>query len=261
MTKVFKKTFDLLFILIIVVLAGYFILRSCKVIEVYNVKTGSMEEDIHIGDYILIMNKKDYEIGDIITFKRDDYLVTHRVIKKTNNSFVTKGDANNEEDGPITLNQIVGKVIIAGGFLNIIIKYKYALASIFISLYLISCYLFGETENPPETKANENKKEELTKPVEENKIEETKENSNEEVEPPKKRRGRPPKKKTEEEETKPKKVVKKTTEKKETKKRTTKKASTSKAKTTTKKTTTSKKTTSTKKSTTKATTRTKKVSK
>ncbi len=152
MNKIVKKIFDVLFILIIIVLIGYFILRFNKIIEIYNVRTGSMEDDIHAGDYVLIVRKGNYEIGDVVTFRKDNYLVTHRIIKKNGDSFVTKGDANNDEDGPILFNQIVGKVVFIGGILNVIINYKFLLVSIFISLYLVSCYFLDKEDNILENK-------------------------------------------------------------------------------------------------------------
>ena len=159
MAKILKRILDIIFILIILILASYFILRANKKIEIYNVKTGSMEADIHAGDYVLIVRKDKYEIGDVVTFKKDNYFVTHRIIKKNDNSFITKGDANNDEDGPINFEQIVGKVIIIGGFLNVIITYKYLLASICVSLYLISCY-FLEKEEKENEDIEENNSEE-----------------------------------------------------------------------------------------------------
>lgn len=140
MIKVLKKILNVIFIILIIILAGYFILRLTGRLEIYNVKTGSMEDNIHVNDYILIYKKDDYEIGDIVTFKKDNYLVTHRIIREENNKFVTKGDANNTEDDAISLGQIVGKVIIIGGLLNFIINYKFVLASLLLSLYLLSWY-------------------------------------------------------------------------------------------------------------------------
>ena len=45
----------------------------------------------------------------------------------------------------IDISDIVGKVIISGGILNIIVNYKFAIAAMFVALYLISCY-FGDTK-------------------------------------------------------------------------------------------------------------------
>ena len=147
MRNIFKIVSNILFIIIIIILAGYFALRMLNKIEIYGVTTGSMENNIHAGDYILIFRKNDYNIGDIVTYKKSDYFITHRIVKKNNNIFVTKGDANNLEDDAINISDIEGKVIMSGGILNIIINYKFAIAAIWLSLYLISCYFDKEKKN------------------------------------------------------------------------------------------------------------------
>jgi hypothetical protein len=54
--------------------------------------------------------EKDIHVGDIISFKQDDYLVVHRVIKKSFDEegvyFVTKGDNNDFSDGKIRFENI-----------------------------------------------------------------------------------------------------------------------------------------------------------
>ncbi len=147
MIRVLKKIFDIIFVLIIITLCVYFILRCTNQAMIYHVKTGSMEDNIHAGDYILIIRKDEYKVGDIITFTKNDGFITHRIIKKEEDSIITKGDANNVEDGIIDKKTIVGKVIIAGGIINIIIMYKYALIGFLLSLYLLSCYFDKKDEN------------------------------------------------------------------------------------------------------------------
>lgn len=139
-SKVLKKITDIIIVLLIIFLGIYFILRFMGVAEIYLVKTGSMEDGIHVGDYILIYKKDKYNIGDVVTYEKNGYHVTHRIIKKNGNKVVTKGDANNIEDDEINVDSIVGKVIYSGGYLNFVIDYKYALASALLALYLFSCY-------------------------------------------------------------------------------------------------------------------------
>ena len=127
MTKIIKRIFDVIFVILIIVLALYFILRIDNRIRIYSVMTGSMEDKIYAGDYILILKQDDYNVGDIVTFAQKGYYVTHRIIKKDGNNITTKGDANNAADATINKSQIIGKVIIIGGALNIIIKYKFAI--------------------------------------------------------------------------------------------------------------------------------------
>ena len=145
MAKILKKIFDVIFVLMIVCLSLYFVLRFFGMAEIYRVQTGSMEDGIHAGDYILIYKKDKYNIGDVVTYEKEGYHVTHRIIKKNGDKVITKGDANNVEDDEINVKSIVGEVIYNGGILNFLIKYKYALASALLALYLFSCY-FGRKE-------------------------------------------------------------------------------------------------------------------
>ena len=70
-----------------------------------------MAPTITTNDLIVVKITKDADIDDVITFEDGSSLITHRVISKTNNGFITKGDANNENDKQITSEQVVGKVI------------------------------------------------------------------------------------------------------------------------------------------------------
>ena len=159
MSKFIKKVFDLILILIIIVLVAYFILRYTNQIMIYRVKTGSMENDIHAGDYILIVKQNDYKIGDVVTFEKADGFITHRIVKKDGDMITTKGDANNVEDEEINKNTIVGKVVMSGGIINIVINYKYALIGFLLSIYLFSCYFSDDKKIDSSETKKKNKKE------------------------------------------------------------------------------------------------------
>ena len=73
--------------------------------------SGSMEPNIHINDLIIIKNRSDYTINDIVTFKSNKSLVTHRIVRIDGEKIYTKGDSNNTEDEPITKDKIRGKVV------------------------------------------------------------------------------------------------------------------------------------------------------
>ena len=164
MSKGIHRLFDIIFIAIIVILLGYFALRVMNRVEIYNVKTGSMEAKIHVGDYILILKKNHYNIGDVITFASNNSYVTHRIVRIDGDKVTTKGDANNTEDETISSSNIVGKVILSGGILNIIINYKYALAGIVLSLYLFSCYFESRKKENSSVIESENKEEKNKQP-------------------------------------------------------------------------------------------------
>lgn len=78
----------------------------------FEVATGSMADIIQIGDAVVVELTKDVKENDIIVYKEDDDFITHRLIEiNENGDFVTKGDANNTEDKPISESQVLGKVI------------------------------------------------------------------------------------------------------------------------------------------------------
>ena len=140
MSKIFKIAFDIIFIFLIIILCLYFILRILGIVKIYEVKTGSMEDGIHVGDYILIVKKNNYKVGDIVTYTKEDYYVTHRIVEKNGNKVITKGDANNVADEEIKASSIVGKVIYHGGILNFLIKFKYFIVCGLLGLYLLSTF-------------------------------------------------------------------------------------------------------------------------
>lgn len=87
-------------------------------ISIIKVVSGSMEPSIHDGDYIIIKkaDSSELEAGDIICFYSTDddiygMLNTHRIVKRLDDdSYVTKGDANNTEDpSAVTADNIIGK--------------------------------------------------------------------------------------------------------------------------------------------------------
>ncbi len=146
MGKILRISFDIILIAIIILLSFYFLLRFMGKAEIYEVKTGSMEDGIHAGDYILIVKKKEYKVGDVVTYKKDGYHITHRIIEKNGEKVITKGDANNVSDEEMDASKIVGKVIIHGGILNILIDFKFVIASGLFGIYLLTCYFEKKEE-------------------------------------------------------------------------------------------------------------------
>jgi signal peptidase len=153
MVKIIRRIIDIIFVAIIAILVGYFILRLMGKTAIFNVQTGSMETGIHVGDYILTYKTNHYEVGDIVTYKYEKVYVTHRIIQKKDDKIITKGDANNVEDEEIDLKDIKGKVIYSGGVLNIIINFKYAIVAFMLAIYLLSCYLGDDKDEKSEEKS------------------------------------------------------------------------------------------------------------
>lgn len=80
------------------------------------VLSGSMETEIYSGDVAVVkeVDLKEINKNDIIAFKEDDIVITHRVIDIINENgtikYKTKGDNNNVEDsGYVLAEQVEGK--------------------------------------------------------------------------------------------------------------------------------------------------------
>jgi signal peptidase len=76
------------------------------------VVSGSMQPAIDAGDLVVIRQQKKYNVGDIVTLRSGNSLVTHRIIDMDQEYVHTKGDANNVADQPMPLSSIQGKVIL-----------------------------------------------------------------------------------------------------------------------------------------------------
>jgi signal peptidase I len=149
----------------------------------YNVLTGSMTPradgtsppgGFNAGDVIIIKMCKpeDIKVGDIITFnpsandESNTMYLTHRVVKildelggKPGIYFVTKGDANNSEDPPISGSVLIGKKVFhipaVGGFLQKVRNnFPFAVATVicfFGFIFMLRWYFAKPKEAPEQT--------------------------------------------------------------------------------------------------------------
>lgn len=95
------------------------------------VATGSMSNTLEINDLIVIKqysSEDDVKVGDIITYKKNDSLITHRIVEtcKTNTGmqYITKGDSNGSKDTePVVYEEIYGKYVFTIPFLGKVIAF------------------------------------------------------------------------------------------------------------------------------------------
>lgn len=87
--------------------------------QFYSVKSASMSPTLKVGSVILSkipMDASVLEVGDIVTFKHEDAIITHRiieVIKKDNVLYRTKGDnPDNSPDTDLLLPENVKAVFV-----------------------------------------------------------------------------------------------------------------------------------------------------
>ena len=79
--------------------------------SILSTETGSMSPIIEKGDIIIIKIGDEIKENDIITYKKDNVLITHRIEQIQGNTIITRGDYNNIQDEPIEKSQVIGKAI------------------------------------------------------------------------------------------------------------------------------------------------------
>lgn len=74
--------------------------------------SGSMSGTIEVNDMVVIHRQNTYSRWDIISFRSEGQLVTHRIAEVTKDGFCTKGDANDSADpGIVRPEDVVGRVV------------------------------------------------------------------------------------------------------------------------------------------------------
>jgi signal peptidase I len=90
-----------------------------------------MEPTIHVGSLVLVQKVPEnaIKVDDIVARKapdNDNTFVTHRIVQigPQPDTFVTRGDANNTNDPPITYSEIVGKMVFAVPMLGLLVNFS-----------------------------------------------------------------------------------------------------------------------------------------
>ncbi|NUN11676.1 signal peptidase I [Candidatus Micrarchaeota archaeon] len=73
------------------------------------VESNSMIPVLEKGDLVVIKKQSFYAEGDVIVFFDGQKFVVHRIISKDEDYYLTKGDANTQDDGFVSTQSIVGK--------------------------------------------------------------------------------------------------------------------------------------------------------
>ncbi len=103
--------------------------------------SGSMIPNINIGDYVIAKVDGNYEVNDVVMFKRETSYIAHRVIKINDKTILTKGDNNESEDPEVSKDKVVGPVVKVfkglGTFITYLSKFKFFIFFIFILVIIL----------------------------------------------------------------------------------------------------------------------------
>lgn len=170
--KIIKKVMEIIAIILIynIILIAISSENKISLINIlgyksFIIKTNSMEPTIDINDVIITKNVQEEEIKvqDIITFIKDNEVITHRITKiETENNikkYTTKGDNNNVEDSfKITYDNIEGKHILTIPNLGIIVKVLENQIIFLIVLLIVLIYMFFRIQNQEKKEIRREKK-------------------------------------------------------------------------------------------------------
>lgn len=122
----------------------------------------SMEPVLHTNDLVFVTKQDSYEVDDIVVYQEGKMLVIHRIISIDGDTVITKGDANNTADDPVSLDDIKAKLSFKIPFIGLIFKYIKTVPGTLLIL-AISVYLLYKSRR----KEQEEDREELDEIVEE----------------------------------------------------------------------------------------------
>lgn len=115
-------------------------------IKTYVIVSGSMEPELNIGDIVIAkeVEADELQIGDIISFRQGQSIITHRIVainqEDEKTTYTTKGDNNNTEDtNLVEINLIEGKMIKKVpkiGKISMLLKGKITLIVIALLIYI-----------------------------------------------------------------------------------------------------------------------------
>ena len=114
----------------------------------FEVASGSMKPTLDVDDIVLVkITNKGLKVDDIIAFKSEKTVITHRIIYIDKDTITVKGDSNNVVDKPVKTSDVIGKVIKVypklGVWKKVIMEPKILIA-IFITLLLFDFALSYE---------------------------------------------------------------------------------------------------------------------
>ena len=170
--KIIKKVMEIIAIILIynIILIAISSENKISLINIFGyksfiIKTNSMEPTIDINDVIITkkVQEEELKVQDIITFIKDNEVITHRITKIDNEEnikkYTTKGDNNNIEDSfKITYDNIEGKHILTIPNLGVIVKVLENQIIFLIILLIILICMFFRIQNQEKKEIRREKK-------------------------------------------------------------------------------------------------------
>lgn len=121
------------------ILILFICLQLCNLlnIKIGIVVSNSMEPVLSVNDLIVTKKEKSYNVRDVIVYRTNDESVVHRIVSINQQEIITKGDANDYEDKPITLDSVYGKLIFSIPYVGGVVSFFKTNYGIYFSIGLV----------------------------------------------------------------------------------------------------------------------------
>ena len=132
------------------------------------VLSGSMEPTLSVNDLIFVVRSDEYEVGDIVVYSTRGTPVVHRVVQldMQNGAVITRGDHNNTNDDPISLEHIKGKMLFSVPYVGAIPRFIRTVPGLLIVLLVLFALLFVSVRGKAAESEESDKAEELMHEIE-----------------------------------------------------------------------------------------------
>ena len=112
------------------------------------VLSGSMEPEISTDDLVFVKRADELQVGDVVLYNTGGSRVLHRITCIDGDTIITKGDANNTEDKPISSDAVLGvytgKIAGAGKVIRFITNPPFVMAVVFLLMTAAVIWMFVE---------------------------------------------------------------------------------------------------------------------
>lgn len=144
-TKIKNFIFTTLYVLVIIYLLVF--VPSIFGFKPLVVISGSMHPTLKVGGLLYYHEEKlaNFKNNDILVYRARNHIVSHRIIEIHDDGFITKGDANKNNDvDMIANNRVLGKgtnwcIPYLGFYADFIYTHKYLLVTCIVILIIDLC--------------------------------------------------------------------------------------------------------------------------
>jgi signal peptidase len=132
------------------------------------VLSGSMEPALSVNDLIFVVRSGEYEVGDIVVYSTGGTPVVHRVVQADMQSgiIITRGDANNTDDDPVSVARIKGKMLFSVPYVGAIPRFIRTVPGLVTVLLVLFALLFVSVRGKAAESEETSKAERLMQEIE-----------------------------------------------------------------------------------------------